>query len=86
MNVQLEEKEWERLLEMAVLGEYVISAPTGETEYRKVVDKLLARQYELRCPGTEGAEENEIADLHDRVFDRVAAYLARFEEDVRAGD
>ncbi len=88
MQIELDEKEWLMLLQLSLLGEYVVNASRGgkETlrEYRELTDKLCRRQYEQtnRISDSEAIEENEIADVHDKIFDTVSQYLEAFEQDV----
>ena len=73
MQIELDEKEWLMLLQLSLLGEYV-----------ELTDKLCRRQYEQtnRISDSEAIEENEIADVHDKIFDTVSQYLEAFEQDV----
>lgn len=88
MQIEMEESEWLKLLQLSVLGEYVVNACRGGKEYlhgyRAVTDKLCRRQYESEhdISDSEAIEENEIADVQDRIFDTVHVYLEDFERDV----
>lgn len=68
---------------MAWLGEYVVnSVRDEEKKYSDIVYSLYNKVYEIST-GVSHAEENELADIHDRLFDGVSCYLGLFEQDIR---
>lgn len=71
---------------MVYLGEYVIrscSCDEAGQSYGDIADSLYAKRYAaeyglLECE----AEEKEIADMRDRLYDKSHKYLEAFEADV----
>lgn len=88
MNIELERSDWEKLLQLVFLGEYAVNAcrmpQEISWEHRAVAQKL----YRMQClqigkfSDADAIEENEIADVRDRIYDSVQEYLAQFEQDV----
>ena len=87
-SIELEERERTVLLQMVFLGEYVVNshrrAGTESVLHADVADKLYRAHYLETAQGCpeEDIEENEIADIRDRLFDSVQKDLEDFEEDV----
>ena len=72
--------EFSLLAQLVFLGNYVVNgcrSPKEELgEYNALADMIYRERY------AEAAEENEIADVRDRLYDEVREYLEAFEEDV----
>ena len=85
MNVTMTEEQFERILQMAVLGEYVVNAPAGaHPEYREALDALLRAAYLRDFAGETEPEENELAGVFEWAFGAAEPMLEAFEEDVRS--
>ena len=89
MKVQfkMERGQFEKLLQMVYLGEYVIRSCCGDggegQAYCDTAKMLYAKRYAAEYGASEqDAEENEIADMRDRLYDSTHEYLDRFEGDV----
>ena len=87
VEIKLNKKEFDRLMQLVFLGNYVINGIRGEKEqieaYNRLDRKLTRLEYEVynNIPGRE-AEENELADLYDSAIDAVEGYLKDFERDI----
>lgn len=87
IELKLKEGEFKKLMQFVFLGNYVINGiriPKDRLQgYDALMTKLLRKQYEtkIRLPG-EDAEENELTDLRDRLYDSVCEYLETFEQEV----
>ena len=87
IEIKLNKKEFDRLMQFVFLGNYVINGIRGKEEqleaYNRLERKLTRLQYEVynNIPGRE-AEENELTDLYDRAIDAVEGYLKDFERDI----
>ena len=89
MKVQfkMERGQFEKLLQMVYLGEYVIRSCCGDggegQAYCDTAKMLYAKRYAAEYGASEqDAEENEIADMRDRLYDSTHEYLDRFQADV----
>ena len=86
--LEMDQEEWQTLLELVFLGEYAVNAcrPPKEIsqKHRDAANALYRRHYEqtVKVSDPEAIEDNEIADIRDEVYDSVQEYLERFEEDV----
>lgn len=81
----LEEEEWEQLMQLIFLGEYAVNGcrlPDEVSFAHKAVAEKMYRYFYTMCSGVDDAEENEIADVRDRLYDAVQEYLEQFERDV----
>ena len=88
MTFECTEEEFSELLQLAFLGNYVINssrAPKEElSSYTALTEKLYRAEYARRTGlKAEDAEENEVADVSDRVSDSVQEYLEAFEDDIK---
>ena len=87
VEIKLNKKEFDRLMQLVFLGNYVINSIRGEKEqieaYNRLDRKLTRLQYEVcnNIPGRE-AEENELTDFHDWAIDSVEGYLKDFERNI----
>ena len=87
VEIKLNKKEFDRLMQLVFLGNYVINGIRGEKEqieaYNRLDRKLTRLEYEVynNIPGRE-AEENELTDLYDSAIDAVEGYLKDFERDI----
>ena len=86
IKLQMKEDELSSLAQLALLGEYVVNSVRDEEKkikkYSDIVYSLYNKVYEIST-GVSHAEENELADIHDRLFDGVSCYLGLFEHDIR---
>ncbi len=87
VGVTLTTDAWRLLLRLVFLGNYVVNgwrAPKEElAEYNAVAETMYRRHYAAALPScAEDVEENELADIRDRLGSETEAYLAAFEEDV----
>ena len=77
----LEEEEWEQLMQLIFLGEYAVNGcrlPDEVSFAHKAVAEKMYRYFYTMCSGVDDAEENEIADVRDRLcVDKVAEELAK---------
>jgi len=84
--IEFDEKEFQYLLHLVFLGNYVINSIRDEDhkikEYEALDERLTRLEYEIynKIAGEE-AEENEIADLWEDTLDAVDDYLEEFEQD-----
>lgn len=86
VQFEMEREQFEKVLQMVYLGEYVIKSCSCAEEgkaYGDIADLLYAKRYsaEYGLPEYE-AEENEIADMRDRLYDKSHKYLEAFEADI----
>ena len=87
-RLEMDQEEWQTLLELVFLGEYAVNAcrPPKEIsqKHRNAANAFYRRHYEqtVKVSDPEAIEDNEIADIRDEVYDDVQEYLERFEEDV----
>lgn len=87
VGISLTEEAWGRLMHLVFLGNYVVNGwrlPREElAEYNAVAETMYRRHYGAATDIAEAdAEENEIADVRDRLGGETEAYLAAFEADV----
>ena len=87
VGISLTEEAWGRLMHLVCLGNYVVNGwrlPREElAEYNAVAETMYRRHYGAAAGIAEAdAEENEIADVRDRLGGETEAYLAAFEADV----
>ena len=80
--------EFSLLAQLVFLGNYVVNgcrSPQEELgEYNALADMIYRERY-AQTTGIrdrEEIEDNEIADVRDRLYDEVREYLEAFEEDV----
>ena len=89
VGISLTEEAWGRLMHLVFLGNYVVNGwrlPREElAEYNAVAETMYRRHYGAATGiAAEDAEENEIADVRDRLCDSVLKYLEAFEADILA--
>ena len=89
IEIRLTDAEYRRLMRLAFLGNYVVNgckSPDRERgEYSALAEKLYRLWYGcVSGIAAEDAEENEIADIRDGVYDEVCGELEAFERDIRA--
>lgn len=90
MNVKIEvtEEQLKVFAKLAYLGNYVISScRTDDEEEADMCDELCNSLYcKIYCHNFSGTpadiEDNEIADIRDRICDSAEFYLHRFENDI----
>lgn len=86
VQLEMEREQFEKVLQMVYLGEYVIKSCSCAEEgqaYGDIADSLYAKRYAAEYGLSEReAEENEIADMRDRLYDKSHKYLEAFEADV----
>lgn len=87
--IRLTREKCRRLAQLVFLGNYVVNgwrAPREELEeYDLLAEELCRAEYAfLTGIAAEDAEENEIADVRDRLCDSVLKYLEAFEADILA--
>ena len=87
VTIDLKKGEFDCLMRLVFLGNYVINGIRREqeqiAEYNALAEKLARLQYEAAFGiSGEEAEENELADLRDCAYDEVRLFLEAFEEDV----
>ena len=86
MQIELQQEELKKLLHCVFLGNYVINGcrePSQVIEGYKVFERKIYMIYYEACHrGFEVAEENELADIRDRVYDELAEYIDQFEYDI----
>ena len=85
--IRLTREKCRRLAQLVFLGNYVVNgwrAPREELEeYDLLAEELCRAEYAFSTGiAAEDAEENEIADVRDRLGGEAEAYLAAFEADV----
>ena len=88
MKIELSNEELHTLSQMVLLGEYVITScpESAETtkKYSELANSLYRKLYKISMPDCDEAdiEDNEIADVRDRLYDGIKGFLEQFEEDV----
>ncbi len=85
--IRLTREKCRRLAQLVFLGNYVVNgwrAPREELEeYDLLAEEICRAEYAFSTGiAAEDAEENEIADVRDRLGCETEAYLAVFEADV----
>lgn len=85
--IRLTREKCRRLAQLVFLGNYVVNgwrAPREELEeYDLLAEEICRAEYAFSTGIAEAdAEENEIADVRDRLGGETEAYLAAFEADV----
>ena len=85
--IRLTREKCRRLAQLVFLGNYVVNgwrAPREELEeYDLLAEEICRAEYAFSTGiAAEDAEENEIADVRDRLGGETEAYLAAFEADV----
>lgn len=85
--IRLTREKCRRLAQLVFLGNYVVNgwrAPREELEeYDLLAEELCRAEYAFSTGiAAEDAEENEIADVRDRLSDEVCGHLEAFEKDV----
>lgn len=89
--IRLTREKCRRLAQLVFLGNYVVNgcrAPREELEeYDLLAEEIFRAEYAFSTGiAAEDAEENEIADVRDRLCDSVLKYLEAFEADILAGN
>ena len=81
IELKLTDAEWENLLQLVVIGEYAASQFEKKAEkFTHIAEKLYRKQYELRIKiSGDEAEENEIADIREKISADIDDYLEYFE-------
>lgn len=87
--IRLTREKCRRLAKLVFLGNYVVNgwrAPREELEeYDLLAEEIFRAEYAFSTGiAAEDAEENEIADVRDRLCDSVLKYLEAFEADILA--
>lgn len=87
--IRLTREKCRRLAQLVFLGNYVVNgwrAPREELEeYDLLAEEIFRAEYAFSTGiAAEDAEENEIADVRDRLCDSVLKYLEAFEADILA--
>lgn len=88
MKIELSNEELRTLSQMVLLGEYVITScpkPVETTKkYSELANSLYRKLYKINMPDCDETdiEDNEIADVRDRLYDDIKDSLEQFEEDV----
>ena len=87
--IRLTREKCRRLAQLVFLGNYVVNgwrAPREELEeYDLLAEEICRAEYAFLTGIAEAdAEENEIADVRDRLCDSVLKYLEAFEADILA--
>lgn len=88
VKIELEYADWQTLLELVFLGEYAVNACRSPKDISKrhadVAFSMYKKAYEWanRTADPETIEDNEVADIRDRLYDETQTYLEQFERDV----
>ena len=86
MIIRLTDEQIYALAELAYLGNYVVNSlrdPSKEIKkYSDLADSLYCMIYNCRNKNAGMAEDNEIADVRDRVGAGAEEYLGAFEKDI----
>ncbi len=87
MEIRIKQEELEHLAQLVFLGNFVINGirmPEDRIKaYDDIAERIYCKQYNAMLKIAEcEAEENEIADIRDWLYDSVSQYLSAFEGEV----
>lgn len=85
IEIKLSKDELDRLVQFVFLGNFIINGIRLPQDCLREYEDLTNKMYEIKTKLEEhksDKNENEFADLQDRIYDSVCEYLEAYEQDV----